>query len=1160
MKRRFIKLIALALCLTMVLPMLMACAPKIAQTPTAEDVATTADKLVIGTDNVVLTAPKADLEYAVFGGEQAVSQYQSVTEGKVTFTNLTVDTDYTIKARVPASGKYLASEAVVVIAFKTARTAPDVATAKPEISNLAIADRSIKLTITNPEIEYALYNEQVAIAGFTKGENGIIVWSELTPSTTYVIHARFAQTADKTASADVIVMQVTTLATAPNRPPKLEEIASTSGNVMVDATSITYIVPHIMFEYAIYDASGVVADFNTATDGLMNWTKLTNGTKYTIYARTPGTRKLSPSNPVKVLEVTTSPSAVAPTASMVVTTQEKIVNVSTITFKVPNATLEYALYQGKLIITPFTVAKNGVIVWEDLSNNQEYTIYARYASSDVANGSATVFVITIQIKVKPAAPTPEQIKITDEDITATDTTMTLRAPHLRLEYGIYLNNVLIGSYISPVDGLVTFTGLTPNVTYTIKARIGAIGDNLAGYEADVGIYTTKIVLDAPTAEQAVIAPANISTGIVTLKIKATDVKLEYGVYKNGKLVEGFYEPDKNGEVIFTWLERSTAYELRVRTAMDANGNMPSVSVKVADFTTLATTELEKNFEAYLDNQFLYEMIGSTVNLHYTLKDPTAYKISHLPGYEKYNSLADLPPMMYSVDLTEIEGGEAELRAFIEEIRAYNYLQLNAEQILIQKILIKYLELNLTTTGLEYYSTYFDSIGGIQNNMPINFAEYKFYVEKDITDYLALLKDLPTFFQQCLDYEAVRVTKGLGLMDSTLKEAIGQCQDFIKDQKTNYLILTFETKLNDVAGLTAEAKANYVAQHLDVFANYVVPAYKLLISGLEVFKGKGVNDGGYCNLERGIDYYTYRVKYKTGIDTPIPELFDYMMADWESIRREWVNMSSLDPEGWAYYRAHNTDFGHMEPEAILAQLEQLAKRDFPDLPKNNYVVREVHPALEESLSPAFYMIPPIDDCFNNTIYINRGQVDDTSLFSTLAHEGFPGHLFQNVYFFNTNPHEMRSVLSFNGYAEGWAVYVELQSYDMFDFGEFDYVVSRMGQIMTLVNLSVFSIIDMGVNYYGWDLAKVSNFLATNGLNDSIAPQVFKSVVSSPATYLQYYLGYHEFYKMRKYAEKELGNLFVAKAFNTVLLDAGPSQFEFVWEAVYKYVLQTKGIGY
>ena len=66
-----------------------------------------------------------------------------------------------------------------------------------------------------------------------------------------------------------------------------------------------------------------------------------------------------------------------------------------------------------------------------------------------------------------------------------------------------------------------------------------------------------------------------------------------------------------------------------------------------------------------------------------------------------------------------------------------------------------------------------------------------------------------------------------------------------------------------------------------------------------------------------------------------------------------------------------------------------------------------------------------DC---VIYINNGSVSSSEdLYTTLAHEGYPGHLYQNVYFLSNCTSPVRTVLSFGSYVEGWATYVENYAY-------------------------------------------------------------------------------------------------------------------------------------
>ena len=65
---------------------------------------------------------------------------------------------------------------------------------------------------------------------------------------------------------------------------------------------------------------------------------------------------------------------------------------------------------------------------------------------------------------------------------------------------------------------------------------------------------------------------------------------------------------------------------------------------------------------------------------------------------------------------------------------------------------------------------------------------------------------------------------------------------------------------------------------------------------------------------------------------------------------------------------------------------------------------------------------------NSIYINSAGTDSSDLYPTLAHEGYPGHLYQTQYFASTSPSLIRNVIKPGGYIEGWASYVEVHSYE------------------------------------------------------------------------------------------------------------------------------------
>ena len=128
------------------------------------------------------------------------------------------------------------------------------------------------------------------------------------------------------------------------------------------------------------------------------------------------------------------------------------------------------------------------------------------------------------------------------------------------------------------------------------------------------------------------------------------------------------------------------------------------------------------------------------------------------------------------------------------------------------------------------------------------------------------------------------------------------------------------------------------------------------------------------------------------------------------------------------RANASILGENAPQLILDRLKEKIRIAFPEMPEAELEVKYVPEEMEEHLSPAFYMIPAIDNTEENVIYINRGHMsDDLTLFTTLAHEGYPGHLYQTVYYESTDPDPLRSVMDFGGYVEGWATYAEMCSY-------------------------------------------------------------------------------------------------------------------------------------
>ncbi len=554
----------------------------------------------------------------------------------------------------------------------------------------------------------------------------------------------------------------------------------------------------------------------------------------------------------------------------------------------------------------------------------------------------------------------------------------------------------------------------------------------------------------------------------------------------------------------------------------------------ATSTPTPAPDYVKLFDEYTEQLFLEEIALNTINLHYTLAYPENYGITE---YE---------PTLGSFDLEGMKQSYGEMRTLKEELEAFPYEELTKDQQFTYDIIMDYIETELSVEDLLLYSEVLGPVTGYQAQLPVLLAEYKFRTVRDVEDYLALVGLVDELFAELVVFEQEKSKAGLFMPDYAADAIIDQCRQFIETPEENYMIDVFETEIEAVEGLTEEQKQTYIAKNKELVTTELVAAYQSLIDGLEALKGTGTNEKGLCYYEDGKRYYKYLVESMTGSSQ---DLFDLLVATDQHISACIMQMQSImikNPNvmnDWDTY-----EFCETEPDKILEDLIEKIKVDFPELPvEANYVIKYVHPSMEEHMSPAFYLTPPVDDTKNNTIYINQSQVT-ADLYTTMAHEGFPGHLYQNVYTSSRNLPLIRNLFSYQGYSEGWATYVEYYAYGIGGLDE------DLAAILTLNNsatLGIYAYVDMGVHYLGWGVEEVKNYLAKYGLNEEAAQPMFEIMVEEPANYLSYFIGYLEILNLQETAEDAWGENYTLKKFHEAVLSLGPAPFALLEEAIKVY---------
>jgi len=526
------------------------------------------------------------------------------------------------------------------------------------------------------------------------------------------------------------------------------------------------------------------------------------------------------------------------------------------------------------------------------------------------------------------------------------------------------------------------------------------------------------------------------------------------------------------------------------------------------------TNANAAFRNYTLELFREDLSSNTLNLHFTLQDPSAYGIKE--GPVTLGTFSTNPDSF----LAFYENCEASLNKF-------SYQSLSEENQLTYDVLSTYIDIEKTGADFCLYAEPLSPITGIHTTLPVLLSEYPLYTVEDVQTYLNLLKTLPDYFLSLTQFEQAKSAAGLFMCDKVLDHVLAECQAFVDMADQNYMCDTFIERLSTIPDLEETARINVIAEHKAILNEYIYPAYTSLIRSLTSLRGTGINDQGLCYYPDGKDYFSYLLHSEVGTSKSALEIKTMIE---NQITEDLLQIVSM-PE------PSSLKIESLSPLHTIQQLKEGILSAFPKSVPAAIEVKYVPKALEEHLSPAFYFIPAIDNMNDNVIYINQGyDLDSLNLFSTLAHEGYPGHLYQTTYFAATNPDPLRHLFSFKGYVEGWATYAEMCSYSI---APTDHISAMYEQKNNSLLLGLYALADLGIHYEGWTLEETSQFFSKYGISDpSVLTDIYNHILGDPVNYLSYYVGYLEILELKQ------NSSFTQKEFHEKILTIGPAPFTIV----------------
>lgn len=557
-----------------------------------------------------------------------------------------------------------------------------------------------------------------------------------------------------------------------------------------------------------------------------------------------------------------------------------------------------------------------------------------------------------------------------------------------------------------------------------------------------------------------------------------------------------------------------------------------------------TSLKQKKFDRFLNSCFREYAAENTVTLHFKLSNPSAYGIK-TPVSPTYGDLSS----------DALKKNCSRSKELLQKLYTFPTSSLTKKQKLTWQIFQDYLNESIMN---EKYILYSSPLGtnGLQSEIPVTLSEYRLDNEKDIKDYLSLVNQVPELFTQILDFEQERRNAGIISPSFVISDTIDQIDQFLNaSEENNLLIQSFEERLAEVEPLSKDQKASYIANNRLLVTNKVLPAYKSLKTSLQAYTNDSKNTSSkerLCEYKNGQDYYKFLLMSNVGTDFSPEDCITILESQLKNTVKDISSLTTKNKDLYTEYLSATPALS--APKEIMNTLKNDSLIDFPEIKNISCQLKNVPDALSGTSACAFYLVPPIDSTKDNIIYINKSRVDSNELFSTLAHEGYPGHLYQTNYFLTTNPSPLRTFLHCAGYDEGWGTYAQLYSYNFIEFKNVDeQTTKQLRQLYRdndLLSLSLSSLCDLYVNYKNYDENALANYLQTYGIDKDSAQNLYRYVIENPTTYLSYSIGCYELDQLKQTMSDSLGKAFKISDFHEAVLNVGSCNFSILRREIEK----------
>ena len=532
-------------------------------------------------------------------------------------------------------------------------------------------------------------------------------------------------------------------------------------------------------------------------------------------------------------------------------------------------------------------------------------------------------------------------------------------------------------------------------------------------------------------------------------------------------------------------------------------------------------EEQKKFDEFMKQEFVESMEQSYPNTHIILENPKDY------GVDTSKTKVQIDKELNETTMKENkELNEKSAKAF-KEFDRDTLSDEQKETYDIYSYMLDYTT-EMNDSKFDYMSMPLESMTGMHTQLPTLFSDWTLRNEQDVKDVITLMKSVRPYMDSILAYTKKQEEKGTLMLD--IKSVKEYCEKVVKED-VNSSVLTGLNESIDNLKLGDDKTKQYKAELKKAFQEYFLPAYSDIIKTMKELDSSKNNTLGLSHMKNGKEYYELLFKQATGTDKSI-----------EDIKKELNSMSRSSL---------------LAVQSVISKNKNLY--DFPSVGTLNYRIRPIGEDLASGGVAAYFNIPALDGTTPKQIRVNMLEdalnVQSLETFSTVAHEGIPGHMYQIAYAYkNVKDPWRNSMASFLGYTEGYATYTELYALKYLDGVSADAV--KLQQNMVVYQDCLIALADIGIHYEGWTKEDLSNFLEENGLGVSDVSDFYNQLQANPTAFLSYYVGYVQIANLKKDAQEELKDKFNDRDFHEAILKSGAAPFHVVEENVKDYIESAK----